>query len=158
MKLRTWLPDEIYPILEQRPTRIPSSLPGVELERREYGDRGIPLLPESATERETFLEDERDLRPRDLLYRFFACGGFWLCDNGQIAHFLESFSSSALGDLVPILRQVVKVRARSLFFQPLIQRSRFNTVYRHLTQIREDATRKPISLESYPFTTNCSVH
>ena len=69
----------------------------------------IPPLPESETERELFLENERNLRPRDLLYRFYACGGFWLCEERHITHFLQSFKSWALGDMVPFLRVVLKV-------------------------------------------------
>jgi len=69
----------------------------------------LPLLPALEEEREVFLEDERNNRPRDLLYRFYACGGFWLSNDAHITHFLKSFRSWALGDMVPFLRVALKV-------------------------------------------------
>jgi hypothetical protein len=116
IKLRAWLPDELYEILQQYPTRIPSSIPGIGAEHRTQRWMQLPLLPELEEERETYLEDERNSRPRDLLYRFYACGGFWLSDDAHITHFLKSFRSRALGDMVPFLRVVLKVLNALLIF------------------------------------------
>lgn len=107
LPLRIWLRDEIYSILEQRPTRVPSSLSGIQ----SVHPTQLPPLPEDEGEREAFLEDEKANRPRDLIYRFYACGGFWLSDFMLIGDFLQSFSAPALVEMVPFLRQVFKALA-----------------------------------------------
>jgi hypothetical protein len=109
LKLRTLLPDEVYTILLQKPTKIPSSLPGLSAEDRKQRWKQLPLVPESESERESFLEDERNNRPWECMYRFYACGGFWLCETDHICLFLKGFDSLVLGELVPFLRQVLKV-------------------------------------------------
>jgi hypothetical protein len=66
-------------------------------------------LPRQEEAREHFLEEERNIRPRELIYRFYVSGGFWLCKDYEIAHFLESFPSSALAEMVPFIRIVLQV-------------------------------------------------
>jgi hypothetical protein len=112
LKLRTWLPDELYSILLQTPTQIPSTLPEVSEDGR------LPLVPTEEISAEQFLEEERNHRPRQLMYRFYACGGFWLCENLNIVHFLRSFKDKQLLDCVPFVREVMKVRDK--YFVPAI--------------------------------------
>lgn len=110
LKLRTWLPDEIYSILLQTPTLIPSSLPGAP------PDGKLPPVPTQESLAEEFLEDERTNRPRHLIYRFYACGGFWLGENRHVAHFLRSLMNEQLVESIPFIRQVMK--ARTQYFVP----------------------------------------
>jgi hypothetical protein len=88
---------------------IPSSLPGIAAENHEHQWLQLPSLPDTTTEREAFLEEERRNRPRDFIYRFYACGGFWLCTFHEIAIFLRGFDSPELGRMVPFLREVLRV-------------------------------------------------
>jgi hypothetical protein len=67
-------------------------------------------LPKLAEERIKFLEAERNECPRQLIYRFYAGGGFWLCKNEEIETFLRSFSNSSLTEMVPFIRTVLNVR------------------------------------------------
>ena len=70
----------------------------------------LPVLPESDEEKEAFLEEERLLRPLHLIYRFYGCGGFWLCDPSQTTVFLQTFSSKTLCDMLPFIRKVVRAK------------------------------------------------
>lgn len=67
-------------------------------------------LPRPAEEKIEFLEAERNECPRQLIYRFYAGGGFWLCNNEEIVIFLRSFSNSSLIEMVPFIRTVLNVR------------------------------------------------
>jgi hypothetical protein len=122
LKLRTWLPDEIYSIIQQHPTSINSNLPGLS-QYLGLDTTGLPqytkldLPPSGAASQlgvnssldEDFFEEERENHPRALIYRFYACGGFWLLSNENIARFLQSFENHELIDSVPFIRQVLKV-------------------------------------------------
>jgi hypothetical protein len=79
---------------------MPASLPMLSNES---------TLPRSAEKRIEYLEEERNERPRQLIYRFYAGGGFWLCRNEAIARFLRSFSNSSLIEMVPFIRTVLNV-------------------------------------------------
>jgi hypothetical protein len=68
----------------------------------------LPLLPHDPLEHR-HLENERNIRPRELIYRFYACGGFWLASVKDIAHFLKAFSADELVEAVPFIREVMKV-------------------------------------------------
>jgi hypothetical protein len=113
LHLRTWLPDRIYSILQQRPLPIPSSLPGLsESNPRKVSTYLPPNLPESPEEQEDFLEEESIYHPNILLYRFYACGGFWICSSEDIELFLLSISPKALCQSVPFIRQVLNAKIR----------------------------------------------
>jgi hypothetical protein len=109
LKLRTWLPDNIYAILKLRPTGIPSSLPGLKHLPVSNNKVRLPLLPRHWEDRLEYLENERNNHPRELIYRFYACGGFWIASAKDISLFLKAFTPNNLVDAVPFIREVMKV-------------------------------------------------
>jgi hypothetical protein len=111
LKLRTWLPDEIWSIITRPPARVPSILTGITWgPHRTPIPYKLPTLPRSEPETEEFLEEEKLLRPIHLMYRFYASGGFWLCNPLQISIFMQSFWSETVAEMLPFLRSVIKAK------------------------------------------------
>jgi len=104
----TNIPDIVWFVLSREPSPIPSSLPGIDASLRDKPSVTLPAPPKQAWELRRFLQNERFERPRDFLYRFWACDGFVLCNPKQIRMFLYAFDYLTICDFVPFLRTCLK--------------------------------------------------
>jgi len=107
----TNIPDIVWFVLSREPSPIPSSLPGIDPSLRSKPYVTLPAPPEQAWELRRFLQNERFERPRDFLYRFWACDGFVLCNPRHIRVFLCAFDYLTICDFIPFLRTCLKAFA-----------------------------------------------
>ena len=107
----TNIPDLVWFVLSRKPPPIPSSLPGIDPSLRDKPYIILPAPPTRALELRRFLQKERFERPRDFLYRFWACDGFVICNPKHIRVFLHAFDYLTICDSIPFLRTCLRAFA-----------------------------------------------